>query len=420
MGCLGGIGELIMKSDGERSLLVVKEGVMKYHGGIMIPEVPAKGEKAEKGLIEEAGKTLREYICTFISKIEEGVGQELPIGCNLHLWVVRWAAIGYSRYAGGKDGRTAYERLRGRAYKSVVAPRGEKVWYKELRGSIERKNKAETEWLKGIWLGPATGSSETRIGTAAGVVRANAIKRFDASQKWDLQAILDMQGTPQRPNPNKLGIHIPIKIRLELAVEVEMPEMKPARAEDTPKRSYLKKYHFEEHGYTVDCEGCARLAAGMDAKPHREEYTKRMYEELGKTEKGRKWMENVEERIGEYLENKVEEEDERNKAQSKEGLAGQNGISPGELGETETEETPAEHDEEDGLTLEEFGKNKKEERDASGTSSAGVHPGERGGKKANTKSEETEVEGRAMGEKGDKRSASEKETETRKPKPRAE
>ena len=88
MGHPEGIGELIIQSDGERSLLVVKEGVMKYHGGIMIPEVPAKGEKAENGLIEEAGKTVREYICTFIAQIEEGVGQELPIGCNLHLWVV--------------------------------------------------------------------------------------------------------------------------------------------------------------------------------------------------------------------------------------------------------------------------------------------------------------------------------------------
>ena len=49
---------------------------MKPHGGEVVPEQPAKGEKAEHGLIEEAGKTTREYACAFISQIEGGIGEE--------------------------------------------------------------------------------------------------------------------------------------------------------------------------------------------------------------------------------------------------------------------------------------------------------------------------------------------------------
>ena len=101
---------------------------------------------------------------------------------------------------------------------------GGKSWYKKLRGGLERKTKAETEWYTGIWLGPATGSSETFIGTSAGLTRASAIKRFDASQQWGLQTILDMQSTPQRPDPNQPGLHIPTRIRLEFAAALEMPE----------------------------------------------------------------------------------------------------------------------------------------------------------------------------------------------------
>ena len=71
----------------------------------MIPVQPAKGEKPETGLIEEACITIREYVCTLIH-IEEGIGSALPTGCRLHLWVVRWAAICYARYAVGKDGHT--------------------------------------------------------------------------------------------------------------------------------------------------------------------------------------------------------------------------------------------------------------------------------------------------------------------------
>ena len=28
------------------------------------------------------------------------------------------------------------------------------------------------------------------------------------TEKWDIDAILDMNGTPQRPDPTKLGLHI--------------------------------------------------------------------------------------------------------------------------------------------------------------------------------------------------------------------
>ena len=64
-----------------------------------------------------------------------------------------------------------------------MVPIGEKIWYKRLRVGIERKNKAETEWFTGIWLGPAAISSETLIGTPTGVVRASAIKRFEEAEK---------------------------------------------------------------------------------------------------------------------------------------------------------------------------------------------------------------------------------------------
>ena len=65
-------GHLIFRSDGEPALMAVKTAVMQYHGGVCIPENPAQGEKAENGLIEESGKTIREYFCTFLSRIERG------------------------------------------------------------------------------------------------------------------------------------------------------------------------------------------------------------------------------------------------------------------------------------------------------------------------------------------------------------
>ena len=72
-----------------------------------------------------------------------------------------------------------------------------------------------------------------------------------------------MKGTPQQPDPTKPGLHIPVSIRMEPEVPFVMPSMKPARDEAAPRTSYVMKRHFDDLGYTADCEGCTRLFMGM-------------------------------------------------------------------------------------------------------------------------------------------------------------
>ena len=74
------------------------------------------------------------------------------MGLPIFLWIIRWAAICYSRYAVGRDGRTAYERLKGRACKAVVVPMGVKVWYKKLRAG-ERQSKPRLSGSRESGLG---------------------------------------------------------------------------------------------------------------------------------------------------------------------------------------------------------------------------------------------------------------------------
>ena len=51
----------------------------------------------------------------------------------------------------GKDGRTAYERLRGKKFNSEVMEFGESVWY--YIPGITGKKKMEERWNSGTWLG---------------------------------------------------------------------------------------------------------------------------------------------------------------------------------------------------------------------------------------------------------------------------
>ena len=104
------------------------------------------------------------------------------------LWMIRWAAMICSRYIVGKDGKTGYERRRGRKCKIPVVPFGEMVWYRQIRKGKAQQNKLESEMKSGIWLGHARSSNECLIGTDNGVVRAYDVRRRPEAERWNEDA----------------------------------------------------------------------------------------------------------------------------------------------------------------------------------------------------------------------------------------
>ena len=83
----------------------------------------------------------------------------------------------YSRYKAGEDGKTAYERQKGRRRKLEVVPCGDFDMYKQLGETSQERKPLESTWFEGIWLGRARGSSEALAGAKDGVVRAWTVRR---------------------------------------------------------------------------------------------------------------------------------------------------------------------------------------------------------------------------------------------------
>ena len=110
-----------------------------------------------------------------------------------------------------------------------------------------------------------------------------------------------MKGTPQRPDPSKPGLSIPVKIRLEPEVSIDMPVTRPARKEEGPRATYLTKEDWKNFGYTEDCDGCGRLASGMAPRRHTDKCRQRIKEEMKKTPEGRRRLEETERKVHEYL-----------------------------------------------------------------------------------------------------------------------
>ena len=93
-------------------------------------------------------------------------------------------------------------------------------------------------------------------------MRTYSVERLSPSARWDINRILDMKGAPQKPDPSKPGLNIPVKIRLEPEVAVDMPVTRPARKEEGPRAAYLTREDFKNFGFTEGCDvaaGCRQV-----------------------------------------------------------------------------------------------------------------------------------------------------------------
>ena len=182
-----------------------------------------------------------------------------------------------------------------------------------MKAKSEAKDKAEIDWAEGLWLGHARASNEVLIGTKNGVVRAWAVRRRDPEDRWDADLIKNMQGTPQKPNPNKPGAMIPVRITFDKADKTEVPIIiQPAREEEGPRSMYIKAWMLEKYGYTEGCKGCDHKRAGQDAqRPHNQVCRSRMEVAVEQDARGRAAKARTDHRFQQW-EQMEREKDEKN------------------------------------------------------------------------------------------------------------
>ena len=96
-------GHVIFKGDNETPIVAVREALARHHGGKVVADRPPKYESQSNGIVEEAGKTIREFTLTFKDVIETRAKMKIDGGP----WMVRWAAMNISRSQVGIDGMIA-------------------------------------------------------------------------------------------------------------------------------------------------------------------------------------------------------------------------------------------------------------------------------------------------------------------------
>ena len=154
--------ELILKSDGEHSILALKEAIRAERGERIMMEKSPVVESKSNGVAENAVQQVQGQVRTIKHALEARIQAKLPEGSCIIPWLVMHAGRCISRYRVGKDGKTAYRRIKGKEFTQPIAEFGETVLY--LKPGTKGINKLLCRWEKGVWLGVIDESGETFIG----------------------------------------------------------------------------------------------------------------------------------------------------------------------------------------------------------------------------------------------------------------
>lgn len=168
---------VVLKSDAGPEVREVKDKIRrKWEFRPVIENIPVKEPKANR-FMETATGSPREKFRTLKDALETRVGEKVPIGWAVHPCLVECSATLPKRYALGKDGKTACERIRGKQSARQVAGFGEFIWKNSLRNAPYRSSENQTQWGDGLCLGVDARTDEATVGNGDGMIRTRTVKR---------------------------------------------------------------------------------------------------------------------------------------------------------------------------------------------------------------------------------------------------
>ena len=320
--------DVIVKCDNEPAIVAVVNELGRLRaakGGrrMVVENSPVHSSKSN-GVIERGVQTAQGMIRTLRSALEDRWGVKLDTDHAVWSWMAEYAGWLVTRGEVGKDGRTAYERLKGKRAKVQGLEFGEGVLWKRRPGGGPL-GKLTCMWDDGIFLGVKGSTGELIVGDERGIWRTRTVRRKPEGDRWRRDYIKMIAGVPWRlndedQNADGEGMRLDVTVMdREYRESVARPEH-----ESIPRAVYIRKEDLEEFGYTVGCPGCQSILKKTTRQAHSEGCRRRLEGELGDTERAQK----AKKRKSDFVNRKMEEDAAARAA--KEQQADQQGAAPEE------------------------------------------------------------------------------------------
>ena len=286
-----------MKSDQEPSILDVKSAVKAQWRGEIVPEESPVGDSQSNGRVERAVRSAQEQVRVLKSALDARYGKKVPGDHAVLPWLMDYSGILLTRFRVGSDGKTAYQRVKGKPFKLALPEFGENVLFMLPRTKTEKKHKMDPKFETGIYVGLRQNSNELYVGNDKGVIKVRTIRRLPPASRWDNEMFGKFKGLPWRPQPDSDSVEVRARfINTEIDGSLARPIVVNVQ-EYRPRRVYIRAdKELVRYGVTVGCEGCHAAEHGLPRLRHNEECRKRIIEEMKKDEEGRARLEQAEQR----------------------------------------------------------------------------------------------------------------------------
>ena len=245
-----------------------------------------------------------------VGKVERQVWQAMGRQFDVHhpgfSWLVEHTADILTKCAVGRDGRTPYERIKGKKYHGEMFEFGSVVHVK-LQGKLQGGLMQE-RWVTGVWLGKRWSSDEHIISLPNGkVVRARDARPEPDERAFDLNMFDAIRGTPSDPSAVGGGdgaYHELPRAPLPRPVEPVAPAV--------ARRVLIQKKFLEKFGYSEGCAKCRAMRRNEEGKAslgHSARCRERIEQAMSEDEELSKVLAAANERQDQYLSAEVERGD---------------------------------------------------------------------------------------------------------------
>ena len=170
----------------------VIDAVIRARGNTpTMPEHSPARSSGSNGVVERGIKEVQGQLRAMKSALDARVGVDVRGTSNILPWMVEYASVLINRYVVGKDGKTAYERLRGKKSKMLGFEFGERVHFRRipLQG---RLGKLDSLWQTRLFVGYRTQSGEYMVANSEGAYKTRTMKRMPETERWDKSRIEGM------------------------------------------------------------------------------------------------------------------------------------------------------------------------------------------------------------------------------------
>ncbi len=228
-----------------------------------------------------------------------------------HPWLVEYSGLILNRFEVGKDGRTAFERCKGKKAKTMGLEFGEAVLWKRRPGG-GHLGKLMCLWSDGVYLGVKGSTGEIIVGNLYGVWKTRTAQRRPKEERWEKENVNLVTGVPWRTSEKDLeadGEALGGKmIDLREGQSMERKEEEDVREKmklNLPRSFRTSEEDYQTHGYSRQCPGCKALLGNTTRQKHSDSCNRRMAEALA----GQKRVEDAKERKRKFVEDALEEEE---------------------------------------------------------------------------------------------------------------